>query len=874
MTMHKILLCLLAAMLWAQYALPQAAPAADPRADEMAKAREKLSAAEKDHPGNTVEMAAALDALVELQLDGEGATDETLSLVTREAAVAEAAAGPRSKAYVTALANGSEVYVALSRAAEGRPLAEKAFEIAQSEFPESEEGINADDELAYVCMYLGDYPCTQRADETAIAVERKPGPDHDWDLAVTLGNYADLKRRMGDINGAGAAILEGLAAGLRAKPNAPEIGIMENNAATHFIRIQDFPRAIEHLNKALDITRRAYGPDNGVVRSITGNLASVYSRTGQFALAWKTYETTVNNKNETIDTQANMHADFARSLASGGDLNRAIEEGLLAERMGRNSFVLQASILPERQALAYDRVRALGVDTAISVLARHPELPVADSYQEMIRSRALVADEMARRQKNLNASNDPQIASLLNDLNKARADLLKVEEAAPGKTGNQDAIAQATKRMEGIERELAERSAVFRNDHRASTVTVDDVRRNLPAHSVLISYVAFQRRPVERVDPARGYTPSYAAFVLHPDSDRIRIFDLGDAKTLQDLVASMRASGDAEAHAGGLGSKRNERAYREAGVKLRKIIWDPLRGEVGNARQALIVPDGILNLVPFSGLPLGNGYLIEHGPVIHMLSSERDLIPSDANTAKAGMLAIGGPSFDVAESTRPASPLRDTPVDCDAFRKLIFDALPGSAQEVRDISITWRRWEKGEPFEELTGAEATRANFLEDAPSHRVLHVATHAFVLDRSCGDGNPLLHSGLVFAGANRSREASILTAQQIASLDLSGVDLAVLSACNTGNGELRDGEGVLGLQRAFRIAGARSVVMTIWPVDDKVTGSYMHELYGELLVKHETTADAAWFAARKLLLDRRAAGLSTHPWYWAGYIASGGE
>ena len=109
---------------------------------------------------------------------------------------------------MTALANGSEVYVALSRAAEGRPLAEKAFEIAQSEFPESEEGINSDDELAYVCLSLGDYPCSERADETAIAVERKPGPDHDWDLAVTLGNYADLKRRMGDIPGAGAAILK------------------------------------------------------------------------------------------------------------------------------------------------------------------------------------------------------------------------------------------------------------------------------------------------------------------------------------------------------------------------------------------------------------------------------------------------------------------------------------------------------------------------------------------------------------------------------------------------------------------------------------------------------------------------------------------
>jgi CHAT domain-containing protein len=150
--------------------------------------------------------------------------------------------------------------------------------------------------------------------------------------------------------------------------------------------------------------------------------------------------------------------------------------------------------------------------------------------------------------------------------------------------------------------------------------------------------------------------------------------------------------------------------------------------------------------------------------------------------------------------------------------------------------------------------------------------VATHAFVLDKSCGNGNPLLHSGLVFAGANRDRDASILTAQQIASLDLIGVDWAVLSACNTGNGELKDGEGVLGLERSFRVAGARSVVMTLWPVDDETTREFMRQLYAERFARRATTAQAAWWSARALLDQRRAAGKSTHPWYWAGFVSAG--
>jgi len=843
-----------------------------PAPKTVAEAREMLRAAESAHPGNTLEVAAALDALVEQELNGEGATEETLALVTRESAVAEAAAGSRSKAYVNALANGSEVYVALSRGAEGRPLADRAFEIAQKEFPESEEDINSADELAYVCMNLGDYPCAQHADQIAIAVERKPGPDHDWDLAVTLNNYADLQRRMGDIPGAGASVLEGLAAGLRARPNDPMICSMENNAATHFIRIQDFPNAIVHLNRAIERASKDFGPDSPMVLSISGNLASVYSRSGQFALAWKTYEASLTNTHETVDAQASLRADFARSLAAGGNLTRAIEEGLMAERMGRETFVLQARTLPERQALAYERIRPRGMGTALSVITRHPELPAAEIYQEMVRSRALVADEMARRQKNLNANNDPEIARLLTDLNQARADLLGVEKAARGNTSANDAITQATERMEKAERALAERSASFRYDDRATAVRLEEIRRGLPANSVLISYVEFMRRAVEAVDPARTDSPSYLAFVLHPDSNRIRVFDLGDAKSIGELVKQMRANAGDEADGGGTGSIRSERAYREAGLTLRKRVWDPLRPELATAKLALVVPDGMLNLIPFSALPEGSGYLVEHAPVIHLLSSERDLIPSAAAPKKVGLLTFGSPRFDLASNSLPPSPLRDADLSCDEFRKLEFHPLPGTAEEISDINSTWRHWNRGEPSASIVGDQATRARFLEDAPRSRVLHIATHAFLLDKSCGDGNPLLHSGLVFAGANQGRESALLTAQQIASLDLNGLDWAVLSACNTGNGELRDGEGVLGLERAFRVAGARSVVMALWPVDDTTTRQFMHELYTQRFGLHASTANAVWNASKKLLLERRAAGKSTHPWYWAGFVGSG--
>jgi CHAT domain-containing protein len=176
-----------------------------------------------------------------------------------------------------------------------------------------------------------------------------------------------------------------------------------------------------------------------------------------------------------------------------------------------------------------------------------------------------------------------------------------------------------------------------------------------------------------------------------------------------------------------------------------------------------------------------------------------------------------------------------------------------------------------------------------------VLHLATHAFFLGRGCpsaldraptggwsstaGSGeNPLLLSGLALAGANRRVQArpqdedGILTAEEIASLDLGGVEWAVLSACDTGVGEIRAGEGVFGLRRAFQVAGVRTLIMSLWPVDDEATSQWMMRLYRHRLVNGRATIDAVHNAGLDLLHSRRARHASTHPFFWAGFVAAG--
>ena len=845
------------------------------------QARTDLKAAEVAHPGNSAEVCDALDALIGLIYDAHLSDEATLVLARRELAMSEAGPGARSKQYIAAMDSMAQVLAELDRPGEGRPYAEKALELASQTIPDSIDFVDVADTLGLLCNSMGDYTCAQQAYKLSVAAARKAkinGPDDAFELPGSLSNLADVLNRIGDHAGAIVALEEALAIAQAKAPNDSHMYILENNLGSSYSQNGEIEKAIPHLTKGLELATKQYGNNAPIVETARGNLAVLYGRAGQFDLSWKYFdETLVHAKPYGFDA-SQLHSTYARSLASGGSLVPAVQQGLIASRMGRENFVLGARSLPERQALEFDRLRAKGLDLSISVLAKHPEMASAEVYQEVIRSRALVADEMARRQKNMNRINDPELARLLKELDQARSALLALEETGKSKAASPEAVTQATEATERAEAAVARRSAEFRDEERVAAVVLEDVRRNMPKDSLLISYVHFGRSSVERVDSKGSKVMAYAAIVFHPDTGALRIFDLGDGHEIDTLVESSRKTVDTEMQSGNMGGKRNERAFREAAGALRVKIWDPLRPEFAGAKLLLVVPDGELNLIPFAAFPEGEGYWLDHGAVIHTLSSERDLIPEESKSTKSGLMAIGNPAFNASPSSSSqqiaevSDTTRSATLSCDEFKQVEFHSLPQSAVEVRDIAEQWQAAKMPGTTAELLGADATRESFMREAVRGRVLHVATHAFLLSESCGRGNPLLHSGLVFAGANNDRENSILTAQQIASMDLSGVSWAVLSACNTGAGELHDGEGVLGLQRAFRVAGARSVIMTLWPVDDDMSRRYMHELYAQRFGQGATTADSIWNASQKLLADRRAAGLSTHPWYWAGFVGSG--
>ena len=217
---------------------------------------------------------------------------------------------------------------------------------------------------------------------------------------------------------------------------------------------------------------------------------------------------------------------------------------------------------------------------------------------------------------------------------------------------------------------------------------------------------------------------------------------------------------------------------------------------------------------------------------------------------------------------------------------------------MHDISKIWTSASNANETERggatvLEGSAASKAAVIAASPGKRVLHLATHGFFLGGGCepaapgtrGVGglsatsrtsseNPLHLSGLAFAGANvpSRRDSGVLTAEEVTSLNLQGTEWAVLAACDAGIGDIRAGEGVLGLRRAFQIAGVRTIIMSLWAVDDVSTGQSDARAVPEAAFRQHLAGCAVRHADVGVLKSRRAHGQSTHPFFWAAFVAAG--
>jgi CHAT domain-containing protein len=323
--------------------------------------------------------------------------------------------------------------------------------------------------------------------------------------------------------------------------------------------------------------------------------------------------------------------------------------------------------------------------------------------------------------------------------------------------------------------------------------------------------------------------------------------------------------------------------------ELDRLVFAPVRALLGDARNVLLAPDGALNLVPFGALADEAGrYLVSRYLFVY-LTSGRDLLRLQQRVeSRERPLIVANPRFGGASRPGGGSP-RTGEDPAPAVRRR-FIPLPATLSEARAIGVML----PGASM--LTGKDATETA-LKGVHGPAILHVATHGFFRDgggapaggapegsgqpdgaeRRAKDtgaweqiADPLLRAGLALAGANEPAPAGddgILTAMEAAGLDLWGTKLVVLSACDTGVGEASNGDGVYGLRRALVIAGSGSQVISLWSVTDAETRDLMVAFYRALRAGRGPAE-----ALRQAQLRLLGRGGTSHPFFWASFIASG--
>jgi CHAT domain-containing protein len=574
---------------------------------------------------------------------------------------------------------------------------------------------------------------------------------------------------------------------------------------------------------------------------------------------------------------------------------RAVEAGLDVQEESYQVYSTTEAVM-----LAYAPGAAAGA--CINAVAANPnctDSTLARVFSYVFKTHGMVLDRLVERQQFLESVDESVRVDLLwRDLAAATQRTADLVIRGPGDSPAiyRSELASAYRREEAAERALAEASDRLRAlapvpvvDRTKST---DALAAVLGRNAELIHFVRFKKCQLFN-DTAEGlFHCHYGAFHLkggETDHCDLAFVDLGPRASVDSLIFDYRRAVDA-VEPGRRPSAREENEYQNAARRLYERVWAPFMSRDRDVARAAVPSDSLatvflvleswFHLLDFNALIAPTGDAVIERYKLHRLSSAGDLMRlSRTPPAGVGLLAVGSPVHFTGdtihdEGTSPRG-LRSSPVLCpEAYSPPV--PLPGAEREVQAVASLFPEG-TGEPVSVLLGREATEEAVKRLLPGNRIVHLATHGFFCEEGSSGGypsaerlaNPLLMSGLVLVPSKG--DDGLLTAQELSCIDMRGLEWVVLSACRSGLGRLFWGEGLFGLPRAFEMAGARTVVMTLWKIDDIAMRDIMERLYRYRL-SGCSTVDAIRRAQLERLREQRRRLNRIHPVLWGGVIAEG--
>jgi CHAT domain-containing protein len=827
--------------------------------------------------------------------------------------------GEKTEGYALALNNLAWLYYITGKYPSGEKLYLQSLGIYKEIFGEENKNYARTlDNLGGIYSKTGNYSMAEKVYQLSLKIRQKILGEESWDYGSSLNNLALLYYSLGNYSAAEPMFNKAsLIVKNKLGDKHPQYAIAVGNLASLYEKTNDYTKAERFAKQEIAIQELSAGKNSATYATSLNNLALLYFRTGKDTTIEQLLSESLTIRKKTLGTE---HVDYANSLNNIGQYYtsigkyavadslfaeaKSIREKILADNnpdylsllknqshlfqmMGNYQSANEVSIsyLQKEKNQLLDKLDFLSESELISYLKqREPSLMlpysslwqfnfpqlVQAAYNSRLVFKGVSIQNTNSLSNQMEQSKDSLIIKLVQDYKSNKSILIKtLAQPFATRTINTDSLSKITNQQE---KDLLRQLADYRNMKANLNIVWQDVLNKLKPGETAIEFIQFNQLKRKNHDPD---TVFYAALLLR-SGDTIPVFiKLFDEKTLKNVLTRFPYK-----TAGGSNAKGNNGNSKKS---IYNLLWQPLETYLKNSTTIYFAPDGLLHNLSFAAIPDNKAVLLCEKYNLIQLTSTRQVVLQDDNTkSPSSIVLFGGINYNkqttdttITASADPYSYVyrQNRSGDLDSFFY-----LPATLTEVQKIKGNMQLKQK--KVTSFIGDKATEAAFrtIGGAASPDVIHFATHAFTLSDTANSksgnntfkisDNPLLRSGLIMAGGNKGwkgksnldEDDGILTALEITSVPLPNTRLAVLSACETGVGELRGSEGIFGLQRAFKLAGVNYIMASLWQVPDKETSLFMNLFYTHWL--NGKTIRQAFTTAQQTMRKKYP------PFYWAAF------
>lgn len=790
--------------------------------------------------------------------------------------------------------NLGNLYNSMGNYPKAEPCFIKSLELFKKALGDNHPDVAASiNNLGNVYVRLGNYPKARPYLIQAVEIWKKSLGENDPNLAGSLNNLGSVYSDMGQHTIAESYYLQAMEIYKKALgENHPNVAVSLSGLGTTHYLIGNYYKSKYYNNLALEIRKKYLGEMHDEVAISLQNLGISECEMGNYPKAETYYlqalEIRKKALGETHPTLQESISCFGEFHFSQGQMEEAESRYLDWNDKKKEQIQRYLPFLSDNEKKEFYENRLSAsqeVFKSFCVNRYAGKKAIAENlYNDQLATKGLLLNNSAKWKHRIKTSGDKKLFALYTEWEMYQNKLNKLFQSADStELAGLDSMKAKTEKME---KELSLRSENFAKLADKKLINWKDVQKALNPGEAAVEMVRIKKFGIEKTvtdtsDPkkpvykVKGLTDTiyYAALIVKPESLLPEMVVLKNGNDLEGKYLKY--------YQNLINNKLDDnKSYQQ--------FWQKIGARLEGSKRVYFSPDGVYHNLNLNTLfnPKTKKYLLEEKD-IRIVTVTKDIVnPSPAEEDNKLAELVGFPSYytnqtgQIAAKSERKSPELIYGLSLKSTGSLA--ELPATKTEVDKIAgiLTEKGWE----VKNYTGESAIEEN-IKESYKPRLLHVATHGFFQPDTTKGSNPLLRSGLMLAGAgntlkgekNETGEDGILTAYEAMNLNLDNTDLVVLSACETGLGEIKNGEGVYGLQRAFKVAGAKSIIMSLWKVNDEATQELMVSFYKNWLSPPTIKGGKKpneWLSKRSAFLkaQKELKAKYPNPYYWGAFVMVG--